>query len=166
MCRCAVGRGGGYRRRVVRRAAGVRLWRVVGACGRRGSRVVGRRCEVASPAHHPRVVDGRVKLFAVELRNDPVQRGPEGGPYVCPCCGSVTLAERGGFECCPVCWWEDDGQDDPDADVVLGGPNGDLSLTDARRNFARYGASDPRYVQHVRPPRLEEMPPTGHGRTS
>jgi hypothetical protein len=42
--------------------------------------------------------------------------------------------ERGGFEICPVCFWEDDGQDDPDADVVLGGPNGQLSLTQARNN--------------------------------
>ena len=48
---------------------------------------------------------------------------------------SLTLSERGGFEICSVCWWEDDGQDDADADVVRGGPNGDLSLTQARKNF-------------------------------
>jgi hypothetical protein len=36
---------------------------------------------------------------------------------------------------CPLCWWEDDGQDDPRADEVWGGPNGGLSLTEARRNF-------------------------------
>jgi hypothetical protein len=37
---------------------------------------------------------------------------PENGPYPCPCCGFVTLGERSAFEICPVCFWEDDGQDD------------------------------------------------------
>ena len=53
----------------------------------------------------------------------------------CPCCGALTLDERGIFDICPVCDWEDDGQDDADADVVRGGPNGPLSLTEARRLF-------------------------------
>ena len=39
---------------------------------------------------------------------------------------------------CPICWWEDDGQDDSNADVVCGGPNGELSLTDGGRHFAAY----------------------------
>jgi hypothetical protein len=74
----------------------------------------------------------------------------------CPCCGFRTLGERGGFEMCPVCWWEDDGQDDADADVVRGGPNGDLSLTQARANYRQVGASDPTYVDKVRKPSAEE----------
>ena len=37
-----------------------------------------------------------------------------------------------------MCRWEDDGQDDPAADEVRGGPNGCLSLTNARENFAAY----------------------------
>ncbi|MFI6495541.1 CPCC family cysteine-rich protein [Streptomyces sp. NPDC050564] len=61
--------------------------------------------------------------------------GPEDGPYRCPCCGYLTLAERGGFEICHVCFWEDDGQDEHDADEVRGGPNGSLSLTKARETF-------------------------------
>lgn len=85
-------------------------------------------------------------------RRYPVLRPPDAGPYSCPCCGYVTLAERGGFEICPVCFWEDDGQDDPDADLVMGGPNGGLSLTQARRNFAAYGACDERCRAFVRPP--------------
>src|SRR5271166_5860970 len=56
----------------------------------------------------------------------------------CPVCGYPTLGERGGFEICILCWWEDDGQDDPNADEVWGGPNGKRSLTEARRNFAAY----------------------------
>jgi len=54
----------------------------------------------------------------------------------CPCCGYPTLRERGVYEICPICWWEDDGQGDADANKVLGGPNGKYSLTVARVNFA------------------------------
>ncbi|MDM5360682.1 CPCC family cysteine-rich protein [Peribacillus sp. ACCC06369] len=53
----------------------------------------------------------------------------------CPCCGFPTLGERGNFEICELCHWEDDGQFDPYADEVWGGPNGDHSLTEARKNF-------------------------------
>ncbi|KWV31362.1 hypothetical protein AWV63_18075 [Micromonospora rifamycinica] len=79
--------------------------------------------------------------------------------YACPCCGYLTLGERGCFEICDVCFWEDDGQDDQDADRVRGGPNRDLSLLDARRNFAVHAAADPRDRRHVRPPLPEEYPP-------
>jgi Cysteine-rich CPCC len=68
----------------------------------------------------------------------------------CLCCGSRTLTAPGVFELCPVCWWLDDGQDEVDADVVRGGPNGTLSLTAARANFLAYGASDPRFLGRVR----------------
>lgn len=59
----------------------------------------------------------------------------------CPCCGHRTLRERGGFEVCPVCFWEDDGQDDVDAHVDRGGPNGGSTLWQARTRFLKYGAS-------------------------
>jgi hypothetical protein len=57
---------------------------------------------------------------------------------------------------CPVCFWEDDGQDDADADVIRGGPNGQLSLTEARANYVRFGACDERLMSSVRPPRPDE----------
>jgi hypothetical protein len=56
---------------------------------------------------------------------------------VCPCCGYPTLTIRG-YDTCPICSWEDDGQDDADADDVRGGPNSDYSLTEARLNFASH----------------------------
>ncbi|MFI7597551.1 CPCC family cysteine-rich protein [Actinoplanes sp. NPDC049681] len=87
-----------------------------------------------------------------------VLRPAGGGPYACPCCGYLTLDERGGYEICPVCFWEDDGQDDHDADRVRGGPNRGLSLAQARRNFAALGASDERRQRFVRPPTDEEHP--------
>lgn len=86
------------------------------------------------------------------------RRGPEGGPHPCPCCGYLTLSQRGYYEICPVCFWEDDGQDNHDADEVRGGPNRGLSLTKARTNFAVMGASDERRLSLVRNPLPEEHP--------
>lgn len=55
--------------------------------------------------------------------------------FTCPCCGYPTLDGRGDYSICHLCFWEDDGQDDPEADEIWGGPNGVWSLTDARNNF-------------------------------
>ena len=58
---------------------------------------------------------------------------------LCPCCGFPTLGRRASFEICALCNWEDDGQDDHNAEEVLGGPNADYSLTEARENFKTHG---------------------------
>lgn len=55
--------------------------------------------------------------------------------YLCPCCNFPHFMDDPHYAICIVCGWEDDGQTDHDADKVLGGPNGDLSLTKARENF-------------------------------
>ena len=68
----------------------------------------------------------------------------------CLCCGHRTLSAPGIFELCPVCWWQDDGQDETDADVVRGGANGILSLTAARANFLACGACDVQFARRVR----------------
>src|SRR5210317_2170947 len=52
--------------------------------------------------------------------------------FTCPSCGYPTLTERGSYDICDVCDWEDDGQDDEQADEIRGGPNGGLSLTQSR----------------------------------
>ena len=70
----------------------------------------------------------------------------------CPCCGYRT-----GCRTCPVCFWTDDGRRGKDTDVVPDSPNGDLTLAEARLNFAIYGASHRRYQELVRPPRADEM---------
>jgi len=77
--------------------------------------------------------------------------------YRCPCCHHKTLHGRAGYEICSVCFWEDDGQDDHDADEVRGGPNGLLSLTQARRNFGLFGASDQKFASKVRPALPDEL---------
>ena len=60
--------------------------------------------------------------------------------YSCPCCGHPTLTERGAYEICRRCGWEDDGQDDHDSSVVRGGPNGRLSLDAARAEYDQLGS--------------------------
>jgi hypothetical protein len=84
-------------------------------------------------------------------------RNADGSLHACPCCRYRTLATRGEYEICPVCYWEDDGQDEHDADVVRGGPNYTLSLTEARQNFQKFKACEQRFIKNVRPPRSEEM---------
>ncbi|WP_442505878.1 CPCC family cysteine-rich protein [Novipirellula sp. SH528] len=61
----------------------------------------------------------------------------------CPCCGYATLDERGGWDICRICWWEDDGQDNHNATVVTGGPNSNISLARARLNFISHGIFQP-----------------------
>ncbi|HEY3834877.1 MAG TPA: CPCC family cysteine-rich protein [Acidimicrobiia bacterium] len=61
------------------------------------------------------------------------------------------------FDICSVCFWHDDGQDDPHADEVWEGPNDDLSLTQARENYRRIGSSNDRRRAFVREPRPDEL---------
>jgi Cysteine-rich CPCC len=111
-----------------------------------------------------------MKIGTAKLE-DPVPPSPEGFDYFvnmwglpeegmfyhCPCCLYPTLLMRGGFEVCPVCYWEDDGQDSHDADRVRGGPNGSLSLTNAIANFAKIGACAPTALDRVRKPTCDEI---------
>jgi hypothetical protein len=78
-------------------------------------------------------------------------------PFRCPCCGARTLSLPDAMELCPVCWWEDDGQDSDDAAEVRITVNGELSLREARENFQLCGAAHPRFVRYVRPALPEEQ---------
>ena len=97
--------------------------------------------------------------YVNQIETKSVRLGPvEGLRYLCPCCGYRTLNERGGDNICRVCFWQDDGQDEQDADTVRGGPNRSLSLTQARANYKAFGASDERRMKLVRPPLPGEEP--------
>lgn len=73
------------------------------------------------------------------------------GMYACPCCGYATISEPAGYEICRICFWEDDGQDDPDARECFVGPN-HVSLVEGRRNFLVFGAAEVKDIKHVRVP--------------
>lgn len=76
----------------------------------------------------------------------------------CPCCGYLTLTERGIYDICQVCFWEDDGIGDlPDGTRRPGSPNR-VSLAEGKENFRKIGASEPMFVKNVRPPTPEEKP--------
>ena len=92
----------------------------------------------------------------IEFPNQPARQEAQ-RLHRCPCCGCRTLRERGGFEMCPVCAWSDAGRDEQDADAVSDGPNGPLSLRQARANYRRLGASEAQYLSHVRRPRPDEL---------
>ncbi|WP_133297161.1 CPCC family cysteine-rich protein [Marinobacter litoralis] len=57
----------------------------------------------------------------------------------CPCCGYPTLKQRGRYEICCLCIWEDDGEDDDNTHQWGGGPNGEYTLTEARANVRAFG---------------------------
>jgi len=77
--------------------------------------------------------------------------------FPCPCCGFRTLPGPSPTdEICPVCFWQDDFVDNKDTDVL--GPNR-VTLSVARENFSRWGASEERWSARVRPPRPDEGPP-------
>jgi hypothetical protein len=78
--------------------------------------------------------------------------------YPRPCCRHITLSKRSRHRVCPVCLWEDDGQDDRDANHVRDGYNG-VSLAQARANFAAFGAYDEQSQPFVRSPQPHELPP-------
>jgi len=109
----------------------------------------------------PEELEGRRQWFrwyVDQLDNNSVRtKRAKGESFRCPCCTFKTLPGRGAYGICPVCFLEDDGQDEDDADVIRGGPNGVISLTEARANYKKLGASLERRIKHVRPPKPEEM---------
>jgi hypothetical protein len=78
--------------------------------------------------------------------------------FPCPCCGFLTLEEEppGTFDICPVCNWEDDFVQFEDPEYE-GGANR-ISLVDARRNFAAYGAICEESRDRVSKPLSDEIP--------
>jgi hypothetical protein len=82
-----------------------------------------------------------------ELKNAP--------RYACKCCGHDTLLNPGRYEICAICRWEDDPAVERDGPDAHSGPN-HLTLTEARANFARFGACDEKSKRNARSPRDDE----------
>lgn len=70
----------------------------------------------------------------------------------CQCCGFYTIG--GNYEICPVCFWEDDPIQAERPDCA-GGANS-ISLIEAKKNFAMYGACEERLAKYVRAPKDDE----------
>lgn len=66
--------------------------------------------------------------------------------FACPCCDYLTLPERGMYEICEVCFWEDDGVQNPE-DYSM--PN-HMFLVQGQDHFLKLGACDERAVSFVK----------------
>ncbi|MCA9067791.1 MAG: hypothetical protein KDA84_02650, partial [Planctomycetaceae bacterium] len=66
----------------------------------------------------------------------------------CPCCDYFTLEERADWDICPVCFWEDAGQDLDRLDDPSSCNHG-ITLREGRENFARLGAYRREMLPHV-----------------
>lgn len=97
------------------------------------------------------------------------------GKLACLCCGCLTLDERGGYDICPVCFWEDDAYlivgngeikgvlvdkevSDEDLLDVPSGANHGLTLREGRENYRNFGACEKSMKKYVRKPRKSELP--------
>ncbi|SMO52788.1 Cysteine-rich CPCC [Melghirimyces algeriensis] len=72
--------------------------------------------------------------------------GKEETLLTCPCCKYQTLMERGQYDICPVCFWEEDGSDEP---THYSGPN-HMTLAEGRENFIKYGAVTEMSLQFIK----------------
>lgn len=70
----------------------------------------------------------------------------------CPCCGYCTLSEAqpGSYEVCPVCHWMDDPIQFSDVEYVS--DTNHVSLRTARENFERVGAASEAVLDDTREP--------------
>jgi hypothetical protein len=125
------------------------------------------RMHLRVPERQPRLVEDFYRVaswFACEQDVlhvlERVQRNPLHEREECPCCGYFTLPERGGYDTCEVCFWEDEWPHliygEPPEGWSVGANK--VTLDEARENFRAIGAQEERVKQFVRPPREDELP--------
>ena len=68
----------------------------------------------------------------------------------CPCCGFLTLSQRGEYDICPVCTWEDDGKGAHDPSLYSAPNRG--SLQDVRVRVSERIESRGRWYRRARMP--------------
>ena len=90
---------------------------------------------------------GRHDGYTVDFMDEEKQKQAEAfadrllaADRICPCCGKYHFEEKGAYEICPVCGWEDDPLQRREPDLA-GGAN-TLSLNDARRKYAEEAKYD------------------------
>ena len=71
--------------------------------------------------------------------------------YPCPCCGHLVHDQMpGAHQVCPICGWEDDLAQLRFADMP--GSSNQVSLAEAQRNYADFGAAERRHSGSTRAP--------------
>lgn len=66
----------------------------------------------------------------------------------CACCGFNTLEDKGYYEICEICFWEDDHVQEADPWLDCGANA--VSLFEAQQNYKKYGAMEKRFIDEVR----------------
>lgn len=74
--------------------------------------------------------------------------------FVCNCCGCAALDSADEYEVCPVCCWEKDKTQESDTEY-RGGANA-VSLNEARKTYAEFGACEERFAEKIRKPEAIE----------
>lgn len=72
---------------------------------------------------------------------------PQGNELQCPCCDYFTLGERGEYQICPICFWEDDGVDITNLDEQSWSNH--ITLREGRSNFKKFGACNKAMIKNV-----------------
>lgn len=80
------------------------------------------------------------------LNKKTVVEGEQETLFACPCCQYQTLEERGQYNICPVCFWEDDGSNDAEK---YSGPN-HMMLQEGKNNFGKFGAVKESLVKSIK----------------
>ncbi|MDQ0781264.1 CPCC family cysteine-rich protein [Chryseobacterium sp. W4I1] len=65
--------------------------------------------------------------------------------YICSCCNYKTIRERGNYEICRVCFWEDDGGNDESKYSHVN----HMTLKEAKDNFKTKGAILENFLKFV-----------------
>ncbi len=96
------------------------------------------------------VSEPELPAWAHNLADHVEQQLEQATRYACPCCGFMTLFGREQWVGCPVCRWEDEPrlEVDPNRHSALNG----LTLTQARANYAAFGAVSERKRRNARHP--------------
>lgn len=87
-------------------------------------------------------------LREILLKIQHVHFAIEGEPMlyeVCACCGYRTIREKGQYDICLNCFWEDDGTAEDDKVSAVN----HMSLKDARNNYQQFGACSEEFIKYV-----------------
>ncbi len=73
--------------------------------------------------------------------------------FPCPCCGYKSLTNRGEYDICMVCYWEDDGTTRDEDDSAAN----KMTLASAKENFKKYGAVSSSLVRYLDVDRMKQF---------
>ncbi|RXM38169.1 hypothetical protein BOQ62_19125 [Chryseobacterium sp. CH21] len=65
--------------------------------------------------------------------------------FTCPCCNYKTILEKGNYQICRVCFWEDDGGDDEFKYSYVN----HMTLKEGKENFKTKGAISEKFLKFV-----------------